>query len=64
MAQAKAIWLCWTNNYVRSDDGYVIHAIRDSGNKALCGCKIQEFGVKMDAENEPGCKRCRKILKL
>lgn len=57
------LWLCWTNNYIRADDGYVIHAVKDNGTRTLCGRQFQEFGNKADDENQPGCRQCLKAMK-
>lgn len=64
LASGSPLWLCWTDNCRgRSDYGlYVLHAVTDTGKRTLCGCKIQEVGDQITADNRPSCKRCQRIL--
>ena len=57
-------WNCWTNNYDYREQGYMMHAVTDNGNKTLCGRVIQEIGIRRIPEDDPhpGCLRCRDIM--
>lgn len=63
------IWNGWSNNYISREDGFRIHAfLEDKDNvptRALCGVLISDSGLLKlsDGEFEPGCIRCRNILR-
>lgn len=57
------LWNCWSNNYMQKHGGYFIHA-GYGGDKAVCGVRVQQYGgVEVPEETEPGCLRCRAILR-
>lgn len=66
------IWNCWTANYRPKEDGYVTHAFEEflpkpdkrNTGRALCGVRTAEGGgLNLHDEWEPGCIRCRNILR-
>jgi len=64
------IWNCWTNNMVREggDAAYIIHMFDEPlGEKpnprTLCGVRWAETGLMTLHETEPGCIKCRRILR-
>lgn len=66
----KLYWNGWTSNYLHSEQGYRVHMSyigpdgRGSGSgRALCGAKIMEGGGLDLTEVEPGCIKCRNILR-
>lgn len=76
MSTAKAavedpvIWNCWSNNMIPEDGGggFIIHAFEerspgDVPERALCGVRWAETGLLKLGEFEPGCIRCRRILR-
>lgn len=62
-------WNCWVRYYPHLD-GCTVHVVEDdtvaaARERAICGTRVTEFGgVQLGTEgfNEPGCKRCAKIL--
>lgn len=70
IAEIKArIWNGWSNNYSRKNDGYIIHMWQEEKRKTLkpnrsfCGVVIQDSGLQNLNETEPGCVKCRRILR-
>lgn len=61
------IWNGWSNNYQPSRDGYIIHMFEERKTnvptRSLCGVLIQDSGLMNLNETEPGCIRCRRILR-
>lgn len=64
------IWNGWTRNYVYREEGYIIHGFletkgRNGPTRSLCGVRIYDSGLLnlKDKEFEPGCIRCRRILR-
>lgn len=65
-AVKSRIWNGWSNNYVRKEDGYIIHMFEEKKEniprRSLCGVLIQDSGLMNLNETEPGCIKCRRIL--
>jgi len=42
----------------------MMHAVTGDSGKTLCGCVIQEIGIRKIPEDDPhpGCQRCRAIM--
>jgi hypothetical protein len=62
----KHYWNCWTWNYSRREDGYIIHAFCEENKtgRALCGVWSREGGG-LSIPNDlrfPSCLRCRRIM--
>lgn len=61
------IWNGWSHNYVRKNDGYITHMFEEKKGqgrqRSLCGVLIQDSGLLNLNEVEPGCIKCRRILR-
>ena len=61
-------WNCWTSTMYNDGSGpaYIIHAFVEDVKpsvRTLCGVKWAETGLLKLGEFEPGCKKCRRILR-
>lgn len=63
------IWNGWSSNMVYDDGGpgYIVHMCEEAESgwpeRSLCGVKIRETGALTLNETEPGCIKCRRILR-
>lgn len=57
-------WKCWSNNCRgRTDYGlYVTHAVTDTGERTLCGVRIQEISDEVTEDNPIGCAKCQRSM--
>lgn len=52
--------VCWTNNYVSKEAGYVMHGYDEDRDQTCCGQEVQEVKDGQFHTDTIGCGRCRR----